>query len=149
VHEGDIFLYESDFSDEDENEMNAPVKKDFPDEGGDNSSEGGRTKTHVTRCARSRAARDRCIEIYKAKCIICKFDFEKTYGEVGKGLIHVHHLNQLSKNTEKHIVNAMEDLRPVCPNCHFIIHKNKNEAYKIDDVEKMIEDNKILLKIKE
>ncbi|MBU3145995.1 HNH endonuclease [Clostridium sp. CF012] len=81
------------------------------------------------------------MEIYGAKCDICEFNFEETYGEVGKGLIHVHHLNQLSKNTEKHIVNARVDLRPVCPNCHLILQRRK-EPFSIEEVIDMIKNNK-------
>ena len=143
VDNKDIFLYENDFSYENENEMNNP--------GANNLSEGGTTETHVTRTARSKKARDRCIEIYGAKCNICEFNFEETYGEIGKGLIHVHHLNQLSENTNKHVVNAMEDLRPVCPNCHLIIHRRK-EPFSIEEVIDKIKNNKItpnnVLKIK-
>ena len=134
VDDKDNFLYEDEFSDEDENDMN--------NSRGDDSNEGGSTEIHIKRYARSRKARDRCIEIYGATCYICNFNFKQTYGEYGKGLIHVHHLNQLSKSSGKYIVNAREDLRPICPNCHLIIHKNKKQACSILDVEKMIEDNK-------
>jgi integrase len=128
VDNKDIFLYE------DENDMNNPDKT--------NLSEGNQTITNSKHYARSHEARNRCIEIYGATCYICKFNFEQTYGEFGKGLIHVHHLEQLSKSNGKHIVNAREDLRPVCPNCHFIIHKDKKKTCSIESVEKMIKDNK-------
>jgi len=56
---------------------------------------------------------------------VCNFDFEKNYGEVGKNFIHVHHLKPLHEITEKYELNPINDLRPVCPNCHAMLHRRK------------------------
>ena len=48
-----------------------------------------------------------------------------------------HHLKPLHEIGEKYEVDPIEDLRPVCPNCHVIIHK-KNHPYSIDEVKTMI-----------
>ncbi|KPJ73372.1 hypothetical protein AMJ52_03840 [candidate division TA06 bacterium DG_78] len=56
------------------------------------------------------------------KCEICSFDFEKTYGPVGKGFIEMHHkvpLFQL-RPTRK---TRLSDLILVCSNCHHILHR--------------------------
>ncbi len=42
------------------------------------------------------------------------------YGELGEGVIHVHHLKELRSLGEEYQVDPIEDLRPVCPNCHAI-----------------------------
>lgn len=81
--------------------------------------------------------RERCVKRYGARCIICGFDFEKTYGEVGRDIIHVHYLKPLSEIGETYRVDLIKDLRPVCPNCHLIIH-TRNPAYSIDEVKLMI-----------
>ena len=91
---------------------------------------------------RNRDARDRCVKYYGTTCVICGFDFEKMYGEVGRNVIHVHHLKPLYEIGETYSVDPMKDLRPVCPNCHVIIHKN-NPAYSIDEVEVMIKNARI------
>ena len=44
------------------------------------------------------------------------------YGELGKGFIHVHHLRPLSEVGGEYVVDPGADLRPVCPNCHAVIH---------------------------
>ncbi len=103
----------------------------------ENFYEGALTQIHVNRYERNRKARDECLRHYGAKCIICGFDFEKTYGEVGRNVIHVHHLKPLNEIGEKYEVDPIEDLRPVCPNCHVIIHK-RNPPYSIDEVKTMI-----------
>lgn len=62
-----------------------------------------------------------CIEHYGLGCQVCGFNFEKTYGERGVGFIHVHHLRPVSQG--EYEVNPVNDLRPVCPNCHAMIHR--------------------------
>ena len=56
------------------------------------------------------------------KCEICSFDFEKTYGPVGKGYIEVHHkvpLSQLRPNRK----TRLSDFILVCCNCHRVLHR--------------------------
>jgi len=44
-------------------------------------------------------------------------------GELGAGFIHVHHLNPLAAVGKAHKVSPRNDLRPVCPNCHEMLHR--------------------------
>jgi 5-methylcytosine-specific restriction enzyme A len=103
----------------------------------ENLYEGTRKQVYVNRYERNRGARDQCVEHYEARCIICGFDFEKRYGKIGSNVIHVHHLKPLSEISERYQVDPINDLRPVCPNCHVIIHK-KTPPYSIDEVMAMI-----------
>ena len=41
---------------------------------------------------------------------------------------------------EAHEVDPIEGLRPVCPNCHSMIHKRR-EAYTIEAVKEFIENS--------
>ncbi len=74
---------------------------------------------------RNPEARLRCIEHYGLTCVICQFNFEETYGESGKGFIHVHHLKPLSRAKGERAVNPVRDMRPVCANCHSVIHRQQ------------------------
>jgi 5-methylcytosine-specific restriction protein A len=65
-------------------------------------------------------------------------DFEETYGPVGKGLIHVHHLKALASVGIEYQVNPVADLRPVCPNCHAMIHRGE-PMYSIEAVQAMLQ----------
>lgn len=71
---------------------------------------------------RNPAARRACVEHYGATCAVCGFSFEAAYGEIGHGFIHVHHLVPLSSQGKAHHVDPVRDLRPVCPNCHAMLH---------------------------
>ena len=87
--------------------------------------EGAVSHVSVNAYERNQEARRKCIEHYGVTCQICGFNFEKRYGEAGKDFIHVHHLKQISEIGETYQINPIQDLRPVCPNCHAIIHRRK------------------------
>ncbi|PZR02192.1 MAG: hypothetical protein DI539_27850, partial [Flavobacterium psychrophilum] len=59
---------------------------------------------------------------YGTRCTACGFDFGIYYGAHGKGFIEMHHLYPL--NLGKRETRA-KDLRPVCANCHRMLHKGK------------------------
>ncbi len=96
----------------------------YPDELDDEADihEGAKKKVLVNRYERDKRARLKCIEHYGYKCFACEFDFTDRYGDHGTGFIHVHHLKPLHKIAKDYIVDPVNDLRPVCPNCHAMIH---------------------------
>ena len=99
--------------------------------------EGSVTTVKVNKYERNQEARRKCIEIHGCQCKICGFDFEKTYGEAGKGLIHVHHVVPISSIKEQYQIDYEKDLIPVCPNCHAMIHRKK-DPYSIDEIRVML-----------
>lgn len=103
-------------------------------------SEGAKKQVIVNAYERNQKARQECIKYYGAKCYICNFDFEKKYGEIGKGFIHIHHKKPLSEINEEYEVDPIQDLIPVCPNCHAMIHMKK-PAYSIDEIQSLLAKN--------
>ena len=99
--------------------------------------EGAVSKIVVNRYERDKKARTECIDHYGCRCVVCGFDFEKVYGPIGQNKIHVHHLRPLSEIRQEYKIDPVRDLRPVCPNCHLIIH-SKREPFTIDEVKEMI-----------
>ena len=89
---------------------------------GEDYWEGAVTQILVNRYERNARARRSCIDHYGAKCLACGIDFGDRYGEHGKGFIHVHHLLPLHKIAKAYKVDGVKDMRPVCPNCHAMIH---------------------------
>ena len=58
--------------------------------------EGKSKEVTQTRYERNPQARKTCLKHYGYSCQICNFNFEKTFGEIGKGFIHVHHVNAIA-----------------------------------------------------
>ncbi|WP_420860755.1 HNH endonuclease [Symmachiella dynata] len=85
--------------------------------------EGAVKKISVNSYERNADARIKCIDHYGLDCAVCGFNFGATYGELGEGYIHVHHLRDLASIGEEYEVDPIEDLRPVCPNCHAMLHR--------------------------
>ena len=76
----------------------------------------------VNRFERDPQARLACIEARGTNCCICSFSFGAVYGPEAEGYIHVHHLRPLSELGGEYVVDPVEDLQPVCPNCHAVLH---------------------------
>jgi len=63
------------------------------------------------------------------------------YGKVAEGVIHVHHLKDLATIGEEYQVDPIDDLRPVCPNCHAVLHTDI-PAMSISDLRKILAQRK-------
>ena len=100
-------------------------------------SEGHSVQVTVNRYERSAKARLACIAHHGHECAVCGILLREVYGDVADGFIHVHHLDPISLNSGATIVDPIEDLRPVCPNCHSIIHL-RNPPYSILEVQQMV-----------
>ncbi|MDB4793220.1 HNH endonuclease [bacterium] len=87
--------------------------------------EGAKFQLTVNAYERNPQARNKCLEHYGCFCQGCRFDFAETYGEIGYNYIHVHHLIPLSEIGHEYVVDPINDLIPVCPNCHAMIHRAK------------------------
>jgi len=87
--------------------------------------EGASRKVSVNAYERSQEARDACIRHYGCTCVVCGFDFSQRYGDLGEGFIVVHHLKRLADIGTEYEVDPIIDLRPVCPNCHAMIHRQE------------------------
>lgn len=87
-------------------------------------SEGMLRRIVVNAYERNKEARELCIKAYGSVCSVCLLNFKTKYGELGEGFIHVHHLKPISEIGKSYEVNPIEDLRPVCPNCHAMLHRS-------------------------
>lgn len=107
----------------------------YPDEVASDESflEGKGKKIFVNAYERNPIARQQCVEHYGYVCVICGFDFERVYGPLGREFIHVHHLVELASIGAEYSVSPIKDLRPVCPNCHAMIHRKK-PALTIEEI---------------
>ncbi len=111
----------------------------YPDElpAGRSSIEGASRMVWVNAYERDRKNRDLCLAAHGARCSVCEMSFGSVYGEIAEGFIHVHHLHPLSEVKEAHLVDPVKDLRPVCPNCHAVLHL-RNPVLGIDELREMM-----------
>lgn len=85
--------------------------------------EGDSQRVLATKYERDQRNRALCIKAKGCRCSICGFDFEEAYGILGKDFIHVHHIVPISEIGSGYIVDPINDLIPVCPNCHAMLHR--------------------------
>lgn len=100
-------------------------------------TEGKVRQVLVNSYERNPKARAKCIAQYGAICSVCSFDFGKTYGKIGQDFIHVHHLREISSIAKEYVVDPIEDLRPVCPNCHAMLHTDR-PALTIENLKQLL-----------
>lgn len=99
--------------------------------------EGALNRVVSSQYERNPAARLACFEHYGAICFICGFSFEAVYGKLGHGFIHVHHLTPVSSMGQEYKVDPIKDLRPVCPNCHAMLHR-KDPPLAIEELQALV-----------
>lgn len=104
--------------------------------------EGKQKKTYSTTYERKPELRQQALNIHGYICMVCGFNFLESYGEVGRGFIHIHHIKPLSETGEQ-IVDPQTDLMPVCPNCHCMIHRGKDRVLAIEELKQMLKKNKL------
>lgn len=85
--------------------------------------EGATMTVSVNAYERNPLARQACIAHWGCACSVCEFDFGIQFGSLGSNFIHVHHVLPLAEIRQEYQVDPVADLRPVCPNCHAMLHK--------------------------
>lgn len=94
----------------------------------------------LTKLAREHYAKDGTIH-----CHGCNFAFNAFYGTSAKGYIEIHHLKPIStydqNNVTKSLVTALEDVRPLCANCHRMIHRDPSHVLSIAELRQLVSDN--------
>ena len=106
--------------------------------------EGATKQVTINAIERNADARKKCIEYYGAVCHACEFDFSSKYGsELGAGFIHVHHILDIALIGKEYKVDPILDLRPLCPNCHAMVHRTK-PAMHPDILKTVINKNTLL-----
>ncbi|WP_260979852.1 HNH endonuclease [Staphylococcus pettenkoferi] len=103
--------------------------------------EGRPVVRYGVRYERNPSLRAKAIEIHGTKCKVCGFDFEKFYGDLGKGYIEIHHLKPMYENKEKVEVNPKTDMVPLCANCYRMIHRRKNAPLSVEALKDIIKQN--------
>lgn len=99
--------------------------------------EGREQVVRVTKHERNPINRRLCLAVKGYTCAVCGLEFEKVYGEIGKGFIEVHHSVPVSMMEDGHVVDPIAELYPLCSNCHSMVHR-KNPPYTIEELKSRI-----------
>lgn len=102
--------------------------------------EGDRKEKLVAHYERNPEARKKCIDHHGLNCKACGFNFKKVYGDLGENYIHVHHKVKISSIKKRYEVDPINDLVPLCANCHAMIHIG-TEMLTIKELQNIIRKN--------
>lgn len=117
---------------------NVKRKQNFSANNQDEFLEGFKKEIKIENSYRSRKLVKLAKEKYGTDCFVCGFSFEQKYGQHGKDFIEIHHLLPIENGTRK---STIEDVAPVCSNCHRMLHKGKT-MLSIEYLKEIIEREK-------
>ena len=120
-------------------EQDSTYEVDYPADA--NLYEGAVVQVLANRYERNRKAREQCVATKGTRCAVCGMDFQDKYGDIGRDFIHVHHLVPISSIGKEYELNVERDLVPVCPNCHYMLHR-KNPPYTVEELRDKMYNNK-------
>ena len=101
-------------------------------------AEGSKDLVWTVRYERSSKLREAAIKLHGRICQGCGFDFEASYGQLGRGFILVHHTKPVSSMQGQATVNAETDMVVLCSNCHRMVHRRHGNPISVDDLRKKI-----------
>lgn len=111
-------------------------------------SEGLESKAMQKHRKRSQKLRDAKIAQLKRDnngnifCVVCGFDFSKTYDGHGRDYIEIHHLKPVHLmergGTPKQLKEAIDEVVPLCSNCHRMIHRDRSHILTVEELKAII-----------
>lgn len=79
------------------------------------------------------------IRAHGTTCAACGFNFDAYYGaDYARSYIEIHHLHSLARGGERQ-VDPVADLKPLCANCHSMVHRRSGVVLSIEDLRQLIE----------
>jgi predicted HNH restriction endonuclease len=109
--------------------------------------EGERTVTNRAVIQRSRILRHAALKHFtdqngSIQCVGCGFRAEAVYGPDFRGLIEIHHIRPISLSAGSVRTSATAALQyvvPLCPNCHRVVHADRERCMPIDELKRLVE----------
>lgn len=76
-------------------------------------------------------------------CKGCGFDFEKTYGDLGKDFNHAHYKTPLKTIGESYKIDPVRNMVPLCPKCYAMVHRaNESRPLSVEALHIIIDEAK-------
>lgn len=112
----------------------------------DEISEGKLTVKQTKIKERSRKLREAALTYHshngRIACTVCGFDFEETYGDLGREYIQIHHEKPIYQYSDEgfsqYMHEAVRYMKPLCANCHCMIHRFRGKALTIEELKAII-----------
>ena len=110
-------------------------------------NEGIKKQKQIVLYERSSKLREYAIKQYTTNeglifCKCCDFSFEKFYGPIGAKFIEIHHEKPIFQyngdDINKTIQDAIQNLAPLCSNCHRMIHRKSKQPLTITYLKEQI-----------
>ena len=98
--------------------------------------EGAVQRLPVNRYERDSKNRHAAIRHHGVRCFGCRMEMAEVYGEIARGYIHIHHVKPISEMQGD--CPDINDLVPLCPNCHAIVHL-ENPPISINRLKELIQ----------
>ena len=96
-------------------------EENIPADSGGTLPEGAVRSIRVNHHERNPRNRARAIERHGVRCFGCDREMAELYGAFAAGYIHIHHTKPISQSGGPTVPN-IDDLIPLCPNCHAVVH---------------------------
>jgi hypothetical protein len=84
-----------------------------------------------------------CMAHHGAICRVCAVDLSRRYGPIAEGFMHVHHLRKLTESDIGYILDPINDMVPVCPNCHIMLHRGREKPRSIEELRRIMEQARV------
>ena len=106
-----------------------------------NVIEGASKRVSVLRYETDPRARAQCIAEHGTTCQVCDIDFGAVYGDFADGYIHVHHITPVHQAAAdgEYELDPINDLVPVCPNCHAMLHRHPDKPCSVETLRRLME----------
>lgn len=104
---------------------------------GESKLEGEKSTILQNKYERSRFNRAMCLRAHGFTCKACGDTLSNKYGVVAQELVHVHHIKPISTLGGATAVDPINDLVPLCPNCHNVIHR-RNPPFSLEELKEII-----------
>ena len=99
--------------------------------------EGAASLTPTIRYERDRRNRAAAIAIHGTACLACGVELGARYGMVAEGFIEVHHVVPVASMGADYRVDPVQDLVPLCPNCHAVAHR-RDPPLTVDEIKALL-----------
>jgi 5-methylcytosine-specific restriction protein A len=92
----------------------------------------------VNRYERNPDAHRVCLAFHGTACAACGFSFEAAYGDIGAGVMDVHHIVPPSMLEGGYQLDPVADLVPLCPNCHAMVHRGAGTPRTVSELRNIL-----------